>query len=273
MSILNDIFTHKKVEVAARQRICPLASLRREAVSAAPALDFIAALNQRPAPAVIAEIKRASPSKGILREVLDPLHLAQRYAAGGARAISILTDRRHFKGSLEDLARVRGGLPGMPLLRKDFIFDAYQVYESRAAGADAILLIAAYLEQTQLAELHSLALELGMAALVEVHTQAELESALRINPRLAGVNNRDLHTFQTDLHTTLRLSRHIPPGVTLVSESGIRSGGDARMLVRAGVQAILVGEALVTAPDPAGKLKELANLSIQPARADQGGDV
>jgi indole-3-glycerol phosphate synthase len=257
MSILENIFAHKRVEVKERQRIKPLHILRQEAQAAQAALDFIAALRRPPAPALIAEIKRASPSKGLLMADFDPLRLAAQYAANGARAISILTDEHYFQGSLDYLVQVRRQLPHMPLLRKDFLYDAYQVYEARAAGADAILLIAAGLATAQLSELQALANELGMAALVEVHTLDELEQVLPLRPKLVGVNNRDLHTFQVNLETTLQLRPHIPPDVTLVAESGIHSAADAARLGQAGVNAILVGEALVTAPDPAARVREL----------------
>ena len=208
MSILEDIFAHKRAEVEERQRIRPLPTLRQEAQAAPAALDFTAALRRPPAPALIAEIKRASPSKGLLMADFDPLRLAAQYAANGARAISILTDEHYFQGSLDYLVQVRRQLPNMPLLRKDFLYDAYQVYEARAAGADAVLLIAAGLPAPQLADLQALANELGMAALVEVHTLDELEQVLPLQPKLVGVNNRDLHTFQVNLENTPQLRPH-----------------------------------------------------------------
>jgi indole-3-glycerol phosphate synthase len=260
ISILENIFAYKHEEVAARCAQKPLNQVRHEALAAPAALDFIAALRRLPAPALIAEIKRASPSKGLLMADFDPLRLASQYVSNAARAISILTDERYFQGSLDYLVQVRQQFPHMPLLRKDFLYDPYQVYEARAAGADALLLIAAGLEHAQLAELHALATELGMAALVEVHTLDELEQILPLQPQLVGVNNRDLHTFQVNLETTLQLRPHIPSSVTLVSESGIHSVADATRLQQAGVNAILVGEALVTAPDTAAKVRELSSL-------------
>ncbi len=260
MSILGEIFARKKVEVESCQQTCPLSEVRSQAEAASPTLDFVGALGRGHVPALIAEIKRTSPSKGVLLEHLDPVRLAGVYATNGAAAISILTDRHYFRGTLDDLADVRHQFPSMPLLRKDFIFHPYQVYEARAAGTDALLLIVAGLEKVQLADLQALANELGMAALVEVHTQPELEVALSASSKLVGINNRDLHTFQTNLETTLKLSPSIPPGITVVSESGIRTAADVHRLAQAGVQAILVGEALVTASDPAAKVRELASI-------------
>ena len=259
MSILEDIFAHKRSEVAERRQEKPLRTIRQEAEAAQPALDFTAALCRPPAPALIAEIKRASPSRGLLIADFDPLHLAAQYVANGARAISILTDEHYFQGSLDHLLQVRRQFPKVPLLRKDFLYDAYQVYEAHAAGADAVLLIAAMLADTQLAELHTLAEELGMAALVEVHTLDELEKVLILKPKLVGVNNRDLHTFQVNLETTLQLRPCIPADVTLVAESGIRSAMDVMRLEQAGLHAILVGEALVTAHDREARVRELSS--------------
>ncbi len=260
MSILTEIFAHKKTEVERQLQVRPLAELRRRAESAPPPLDFVSALHPGHAPALIAELKRASPSKNVLLGNFEAVHLAGIYIANGANAISILTDWRYFQGDMYDLVDVRQHLPSIPLLRKDFIYHPYQVYESRSAGADALLLIVAGLDRLQLAELHSLINELGMAALVEVHNQDELEIALSLQPRLVGINNRDLHTFNIDLETTMRLAQYIPPGIRIVSESGIKTAGEVSRLARSGIHAILVGEALVTAPDPAAKVRELAGL-------------
>lgn len=260
ISILENIFAYKHEEVAERCAQKPLDLVRQAAQAAPAALDFIAALRRQPAPALIAEIKRASPSKGLLVADFDPLRLASQYVSNGARAISILTDERYFQGSLDYLVKVRGQFPHIPLLRKDFLYDPYQLYEARAAGADAVLLIAAGLAGEQLSELHALAIELGMAALVEVHNFEELEQVLPLQPQLVGVNNRDLHTFQVDLETTLSLRPYIPPVVTLVAESGIHSAADVARLANAGVNAILVGEALVTAADTPAKVRELSSL-------------
>jgi indole-3-glycerol phosphate synthase len=211
---------------------------------------------------LIAEVKRSSPSRGLLVEDFDPLWLARVYAENGAAAISVLTDRCYFGGALDDLQAIAGqqGKIGrrLPLLRKDFLLDPYQLYQARAAGADAVLLIVAALEPACLKDLHALAGELGLAALVEVHTGAELETALSVGPSLVGINNRDLHDFTVSLDTTLRLKSWLPPEVTVVAESGIQTAAQAVSLGAAGVHAILVGEALVVAKDSAVKVRELA---------------
>ncbi len=261
MSILSELFAHKRLEVELQQRIRPLSYLRKEAEDAPAALDFTGALLHRPAPALIAEVKRASPSKGRLVENFEPIRLAGAYVANGASAISILTDREYFQGGLNDLTDVRRQYPSIPILRKDFIYHPYQVYEARAAGADALLLIVAGLDAARLADLYILVNGLGMSALVEVHSLPELEAAQSISPRLVGINNRDLHTFQTDLETTFKLMPYVPMGIGVVSESGIQTAEDVWRLARAGVAAILVGEALITAPDPAAKARELASFS------------
>ena len=261
MSILNQIFAHKAVEVEALKRTCPIDQIRAQAIGAPAPLDFTAALRRAPGqrPALIAEIKRASPSRGLLAPDFDPLGLARLYCENGASALSILTEGRYFQGSLEILRQVAHLDLRLPLLRKDFILDPYQVYEARAAGADAILLIAAYLEAGLLRDLHSLAGDLGMAALVEVHTQAELEKAQgACHPALLGINNRNLADFSVDLSTTIRLRDLILPGVCLVAESGIHTPADVDKLMAAGVDAVLVGEALVTAVDPSAKVRSLA---------------
>jgi indole-3-glycerol phosphate synthase len=261
MSILAEIFAHKREEIAASRQARPLQHLIREAQAAAPALDFVKALRSRPAPALIAEVKCASPSKGRFKIGFDPLQLAQTYQDSGAAAISVLTDRRYFQGDLEHLRQIADQLaahpPRVPLLRKDFICDPYQVYEARLAGADAVLLIAAALDAGLLADLHALSRSLGMAALVEVHNHPELEKALRVEPQLLGINNRDLHDFSVRLETTLDLLAEIPSSVCRVSESGIRTPADVERLRQAGLDAILVGEALVTAPDVAATIRQL----------------
>lgn len=258
MNILDEIFAYKREEVAARRQAAPLSAVREAAEQAALPLDFIAALRAAPRrPALIAEVKCASPSRGVMVKDFEPLHLAEVYRQNGASAISVLTDERYFHGHLDylrDIAR----LPSRPpLLRKDFICDPYQVYEARAAGADCVLLIAAYLDRPQLGDLHALASELNMAALVEVHSRAELESALTCGPQLVGINNRDLRDFTVRLETTLSLLSLVPEGVTLVSESGIHTREDVVRLAAAGVDAILVGEALVSAADVAAKVRSL----------------
>ncbi|MDW8009507.1 MAG: indole-3-glycerol phosphate synthase TrpC [Chloroflexota bacterium] len=259
-SILEEIVAHKRQEVAAARERLPLAELERRLTGAPPVRPFAAAL-RRPGLALIAEVKAKSPSRGVLRPGLEPVSLATCYARAGAAAISVLTDEKYFAGSLDHLRQVRKALPeGPPLLRKDFIIDPYQVYEARGAGADAVLLIVAALEHRELKELLEVARAVGMDALVEVHHEAELEAALEAGADLVGINNRDLRTFRVDLETTARLRPMIPPGVTVVAESGIHTREDAARLAALGVDAILVGEALVTAPDPALKVRELSCL-------------
>ena len=270
MSKLDEIFAHKRTEIASQKAALPLAEMTALAAAAPPPRDFIAALRQaRPRPALIAEIKRGSPSRGLLVADFDPLRLAAIYAENGAAAISVLTDERFFGGSLDHLravAEAQGGqAQGLPLLRKDFICDPYQVYQARAAGADAILLIVASLPPPLLAELLALAQDLGMAALVETHDEAELETALASRARLIGINNRNLHDFTVSLETTLRLGRRVPAEVCLVAESGIFTAEDVARLAEVeregggrGVDAILVGEALVTAADVGAKVRALS---------------
>jgi indole-3-glycerol phosphate synthase/phosphoribosylanthranilate isomerase len=257
MTILDDIFAYKRSELVERKRARPLAHVQAGAERAAPPRDFVAALRGSASrPALIAEVKRASPSRGLLVEDFDPLRLARAYQQNGAAAISVLTDEHFFQGQLDDLRAIRGQV-NLPLLRKDFVFDPYQVYEARAAGADAVLLIAGMLSDAELHALHALAQELGMAALVEVHDEPELRRALAVSPRLIGVNNRDLHTFVVDLATTERLRRFVSPDVTLVAESGIHTPADVDRLARIGADAMLVGESLVVAEDTGAKVREL----------------
>jgi indole-3-glycerol phosphate synthase len=262
MTILDEIFAHKRQEVADLRRVTPLAQIERTVLAANPPRDFTGALAETAAingsPALIAEIKRASPSRGLLAPGLDPSSLAQVYQENGAAAISVLTDERYFQGSLADLQVVARSGAGLPVLRKDFLCDPYQVYEARQAGADAVLLIVAGLSPAELAELHALAGSLGMAALVEVHNQAELEVALSLNPALIGINHRDLRDFSVSLEAGMALIPHIPEGVCVVAESGIHTAGDVRRLADAGFDAILVGEALVTAADIPAKVRSLA---------------
>jgi indole-3-glycerol phosphate synthase len=269
MSRLAEIFAHKRTELAARQAERPLAAVIDAASCAAPPLDFVAALRGAPArPALIAELKAASPSRGVLAPDFDPRGLARIYADNGAAAISVLTDARYFRGSLTHLEAVRSEVPGIPLLRKDFICDPYQVYEARAAGADAVLLIAAALLSDQLAALHELTHALGMAALVEVHAADELDAALTCRPGLVGINNRNLHDFTVSLATTEALAPRIPDDICLVAESGIFTAADIARLAQVGrdghgrgTDAILVGEALVTAADVGAKTRELSSTS------------
>jgi indole-3-glycerol phosphate synthase len=249
------IAAHKREEVLRRVAARPLDAVREAARSAPPARDFEGAL-RGPAPRLIAEIKRVSPAKGELNRALSPTDMARTYAAAGAHALSVLTDEEFFKGSDADLLEARAAV-ALPVLRKDFVVSPYQVYEARALGADAVLLIVALLGPGQLAELHLLARELGMAALVEVHAPAEVEPALAAGACVVGINNRDLTTFQVDLAATEAVRPLLPPEVLVVSESGIATAADTRRVLAAGATAILVGEALVTAPDPAGRIGEL----------------
>lgn len=253
-SVLDRIFADKRAELELQRHIVALAEIKARALLAAPPRDFIGAL-KRCQPAIIAEIKRASPSKGDILPGLDPIQIAAVYSAGGAAAISVLTDA-HFKGSLDDLRAVRATVD-LPLLRKDFIFDHYQIHEARAAGADCILLILAMLEEQQANELANLAAELGMAALIEVHDRAQLETALRIDADLIGINNRDLHTFKTDLAVTERLMAGYRGDALIVSESGIETPADIRRLYAAGARAFLIGESLLRGGNPLGRLREL----------------
>jgi indole-3-glycerol phosphate synthase len=260
MSILNKIFANKRLEVARAKRDLPEEALAQMAFATPNPLDFGAALRDpsRPAPRLIGEIKRRSPSKGLLRPDLDEALIARAYAANGAAAISILTDHKYFGGSLARLQRVSEFRLGLPLLRKDFIFDRYQLLEARAFGASGVLLIVAMLTENSLAELIHAALEFGLTPLIEVHTQAELETALRTKAPVIGINNRDLHTFKVDLETTRALRRAIPEDVAVVSESGIHTREDVLRLAEAGIQAMLVGESLMTSKDIGQKVRELA---------------
>jgi indole-3-glycerol phosphate synthase len=253
-SILDKIFAAKREELRAVRERTPLDSVRAAASRAPAPRDFIAALRAK-RPAIIAEVKRASPSKGDILPGLDPAAVAQTYRACGAACISVLTDR-HFKGTLDDLRAVRAAVD-IPLLRKDFMFDPYQVYEARAAGADCILLIVAMLKELELRELQALAHELGMAALVEVHDAAEFATARRIGARLAGINNRDLHTFVTDIAVTERLLATYRGEALVVSESGLDAPADIRRLDAAGALAFLIGESLLRGGAPEKKLGEL----------------
>ncbi|MFQ5592558.1 MAG: indole-3-glycerol phosphate synthase TrpC [Anaerolineae bacterium] len=265
--ILDTIVAHKREELEALKSQQPPAEVRAAAGNAPPAGDFAAAL-AAPGVQLIAEIKRASPSKGVFRATLDPVALAETYVENGAGAISVLTDKRFFQGHLDDLRRVKRAYPDVPVLRKDFVIDPYQVYQARAAGADAVLLIVAVLADDLLADLLILAHELGMDALVEVHNEDELNRALKTGPRVIGINNRDLRDFTVDLRTTERLRQLIPDGTIVVAESGIHTAADVQRLARAGVDAILVGEALVTAEDAAAKAQELARAGAAETQTD-----
>jgi indole-3-glycerol phosphate synthase len=264
-TILDKILARKVEEVREGLALYPLANVRESAEIASPALDFTGALRGLTV-ALIAEVKHASPSKGILIDPFDPVELAATYEANGAAAISVLTDEDFFRGHITHLADIVDNAD-VPVLRKDFTIDAYQVYQGRGAGADAMLLIVAALEDTKLADLHALIKSLGMAALVEVHNEAELERALKVGATLIGVNNRDLKTFQEDIGTTERVAKLIPAGVTLVAESAIRSAADVRRMGQSGAHAVLVGEALVKSDNIATQVREL---SSQPREVGYG---
>ncbi len=255
IDVLERIVADVRRALADRKVQVPLEEVARRAKDAQEVRDFAGALRGNRL-RLIAEVKRASPSKGVLNGHLDPVGLALRYVEGGATATSVLTEGQHFAGSLEDLAAVRSAVD-LPVLRKDFIIDEYQVWEARAHGADALLLIAAILEEPRLACLLRQTRSLGMEALVEAHNEAEVADALAAGARVVGVNNRNLADFTVDLATTERLRPLVPPEVVLVSESGVHTRADAQRLRACGADAILVGEALVAAPDPAAKIREL----------------
>jgi indole-3-glycerol phosphate synthase len=258
MTFLAEILARKRDEVAAARRAVPEADLRARLRERAAPLPFEAGLSPRGGPArVIAEVKRASPSAGAIRAGLDAGAQARAYAAAGAAAISVLTDGPGFGGSLADLAAVRETVP-VPLLRKDFVVDAYQLLEARAHGADAALLIVAALDPDALRRLLAGCRELGLAALVEVHDEGEVDAALAAGATLVGVNNRNLKTFVVDLAVSERLLPRLPAGVRGVAESGVRTADDARRLRRAGAANLLVGEALVRAADPGALLREMS---------------
>ncbi len=251
--ILARIVDHKRTELrSSSQR---RAELERIAANRRDVRNFRAALTASQ-PAIISEIKKASPSKGILSANFDPAAIAQVYEAGGAAAISVLTDREFFKGSLDDLLAARTAIR-IPVLRKDFTIDEFHVVEAAAHGADAILLIAALLDESELRRFRETAASYKMAALVEVHDEAELDRALASGAEIVGVNNRNLHTFEVTLETSLRLADKIPAAIVKVSESGIHSSADVKRLCAAGFHAFLVGEHLMKSPDPAAALREL----------------
>ena len=256
--ILDQIVTDSRLELEARKRSFPLAELQRVALEQPLPLDFASALCGDRLQ-LIAEVKKASPSRGVIRPDFNPVEVAQTYASNGASAISVLTETKYFQGSLNYLRDIRNALGNkkLPLLRKDFLSDPYQIYESRAYGADSLLLIVAILTPEKLGELLWLSHQLGMSCLVEVHNEAELEIALNGGARILGINNRDLNTFNVDLATTRRLRPLIPKDRIVVSESGIKERSDVEKLRQWGVDAVLIGEYLMSAPDIAAKMKEL----------------
>ena len=257
--ILNQIVAVKREEIAAGLRRKSLAAMRADAESRVLTRDFVGALRSKIAagqPAVIAEVKKASPSKGVIRADFIPADIAQSYAEFGAACLSVLTDQQFFQGSIDYLKQARASCQ-LPVLRKDFMIDPYQVYEARAIGADCILLIAACLADTQMAELEAVARSLDMAVLVEVHDGAELQRALKLKTPLVGINNRNLRTFEVSLDTTLGLLGDVPPDRLLVTESGIVTSADVQKMRSAGVHAFLVGEAFMRAPEPGEALAAL----------------
>ena len=256
--ILDDIVAAKIIELAAVQRHTTLLQLQRRAQAQTPALDFAASLRGEDI-RLIAEVKKASPSAGLIRADFNPGEIAQIYADNGAAAISVLTETKHFKGSLDYLKDIREALGDrrIPLLRKDFIFDPYQVYETRAYGADSFLLIAAILTPAKLKNLLAVSREIGMEPMVEVHDEAEVKVALESDARIIGINNRDLKTFKTDLTTTQRLRPLIPEDRVVVSESGIKNRNDIAGVRQWGVDAVLIGESLMASQDIAARMREL----------------
>ena len=259
MTILTEIAAAKRAAVRARKGRRYLGALRRRIEDAGPVRPFQAALKEESGevPRLIAEVKHASPSKGVIRKDFDPVAIAQTYAAGGAAAVSVLTETDYFLGDPDDLRRIRGKIV-LPILQKDFILDDIQVYEGRAWGADAILLIAALLERNQIRDYFDLAQSLSLAVLVEVHTERELEGVIEWAP-VIGINNRDLTTFKTDIETTFRLLREIPAGRTIVSESGIAAREQMVRLREAGVDAVLIGESLMASERIEDKIRALLN--------------
>ncbi len=256
--ILNQIVEHKKAELEITKAAIPLSTILDRVHSLPPTRNFKKAITAGPM-TIIAEVKKASPSKGIICPDFDPLRLAEAYDRNGAAAISALTESKFFLGKLEYLQAIKARVT-IPVMRKDFIIEPYQVFESRAAGADAILLIAAILDENELARLLKLAGEIGLYNLVEVHDEAEAAKAAKCGAGIIGINNRNLKTFVTDIEVTRRLMSYLPSGITIVSESGISGRTEIDLLKQCSVNAMLIGEALVTAADPGAKLKEMRKL-------------
>ena len=255
-SILDNIVAFKLSEIAAAKSLRSGSSLHRQIDLQPPAQDFLAALRKPTPVSLIAEVKKASPSKGVIRAEFDAVAIAKTYSENGASCISVLTDEHFFQGRLEYLRAIRAAVD-IPLLRKDFILDEYQIIEARAAGADAVLLIAECLEPLQLLDLHQVICELGMTPLVELYDERNLAAVLACQPQLVGINNRDLNTFNVDLHHTLRIKRQLPPQVMVVSESGIETAEDVRLLREHRIDAMLVGESLMRADDIGAAVRNL----------------
>jgi indole-3-glycerol phosphate synthase len=258
VSVLERIVEAKRAELAAARERAPLDTLKAQARSASPVRDFVAALRAK-RPAVIAEIKKASPSRGVLRQQFDPAAIARSYERAGAACLSVLTDRAFFQGGPEHLVAARSAC-ALPVLRKDFVIDPYQVFESRVLGADCILLIAACLSTDEMLGLERTAMTLGMAVLAEVHDAEELERALALKTPLIGINNRNLRTFETRLETTLELLSRVPSGRIVITESAILAASDVKRMRDAGVETFLVGEAFMRSSDPGAALRELFGL-------------
>jgi indole-3-glycerol phosphate synthase len=255
-SILQTIVETKRREIALAQQRIPMDALLAKAAQASPARDFAGAIRQHPKISLIAEVKKASPSKGIIRADFHPVEIARTYALAGAQCLSVLTDETFFHGHLDYLTAIRAAVD-LPLLRKDFILDEYQVVEARAAGADAVLLIAECLTATELQRLHKFIVQWGMTPLVELYDSANLPAVLACQPSLVGVNNRDLNSFIVDLNHSIRMRKQVPENILFVSESGIASPDDVRMLSNHGVNAILVGESLMRQLDIAQAVRVL----------------
>ncbi len=259
---LDEIIHYKRQEIARQKELTPSAGLARQVAQGPTGMgrDFSQALT-RPGIALIAEIKKASPSKGLLCPDLDPGRLAEIYEASGATAISVLTDERFFQGSLQNLREAREKTKKTPLLRKDFILDPYQLLQAKIHGADAVLLIVAALDRSELKRYIQETVALGMTPLVEVHNLPELQTALEVDARVIGINNRDLTTFQVDLNTTFKLMTNLPKGIIAVAESGISGRKELLQLEAAGVGGVLIGESIVTAADPGQKIRELLGIA------------
>ena len=254
--VLQRIIEHKLQEIEAAKQQVSQATLQSRLEEQTPPRDFLAALIESPEISLIAEVKRSSPSQGIIRADFDAVEIARQYASAGAACLSVLTDENFFGGKLEFLRDIRNEV-SLPLLRKDFVIDPYQVVEARAAGADAVLLIAECLDDASLAHLFGMTQEMGMTPLVELYEPENLERVLRLGPRLVGVNNRNLRTFEVDLQHVVRMRQQIPQEIAVVAESGIFTRQQVRMLEEAGIQAMLVGQSLMEQPDVASATREL----------------
>jgi indole-3-glycerol phosphate synthase len=271
VSVLDDILEGVRAELAVRQEMTPLERLKETAAKAPSPRDVMAALSGAEV-AVIAEVKRASPSKGALAAIADPAALAVDYEAGGARIISVLTEKRRFGGSIEDLAAVREAV-GVPVLRKDFVLSSYQLWEARAYGADLVLLIVAALEQNALVSLVERAVSIGLVPLVEVHTSEELARAVDAGVTVLGINTRNLKTLEVDRSVFAKLAPRVPDGIIKIAESGVRGPHDLLAYAGAGADAVLVGESLVTGKDPRSAVADLVTAGSHPAlRSDRGSD-